>query len=267
MRFWLALLTLALSAQLSAQAAEETGLWFARVPVLTGGGDIDLRLDVYRPEGAGPFPVLVLLHGGSYVAGDRSDHAGLARAFAARGVAVVSPDLRRGFVADALTETDAESAGLADVTAVFRWIRDHASAYSLDAGRVFVGGESSGGHLSLAVGALYPLQTEQPVRLRGILDLYGGEFGEHWGPRSVPVVIVQGTLDQACLPEAGLRMADRLEHAGTWYTFVLNEGMYHSWEGRWVGRIVDLGTQLVAWTAPGSAFPPSGRHLDLPRPE
>src|ERR1039457_6836535 len=48
------------------------------------GGET-LRLDILQPEGPGPHPVLIYLHGGAFAIGSKRTHRALAAAYAAQG--------------------------------------------------------------------------------------------------------------------------------------------------------------------------------------
>ncbi|MFM7064027.1 MAG: alpha/beta hydrolase [Actinomycetes bacterium] len=102
------------------------------------------------PEGVGPHPVLVWVHGGGWTIGS-ADLAqpvalGLARD---AGCAVVNVDYR-------LAPEDPFPAGLDDVTAVCAAVRDGALGADVDPRRVAVGGDSAGGNLSAVVSSLVP---------------------------------------------------------------------------------------------------------------
>ena len=51
---------------------------------------------LYRPQGPGPFPSLIEIHGGAWNNGDRTQNAELAQALAANGLVVASVDFRLG---------------------------------------------------------------------------------------------------------------------------------------------------------------------------
>ncbi|MEN8151911.1 MAG: Ldh family oxidoreductase, partial [Planctomycetota bacterium] len=63
----------------------ERNLWY--VPDIDAGDR--RRLDLYVPEGEGPFPVLLWIHGGAWAVGHRKDEEPLARRFAEQGIAVL----------------------------------------------------------------------------------------------------------------------------------------------------------------------------------
>jgi acetyl esterase/lipase len=101
------------------------------------------QLDIYLPaSGIGPFPVIISIHGGAFKMGDKADRQvqpmlqGLTR-----GYAVVSLNYR-------LSGEALYPAQIHDVKAAIRFLKAHATTYSLDTGRVAVWGGSAGGHLS-----------------------------------------------------------------------------------------------------------------------
>ncbi|MGC8475734.1 MAG: alpha/beta hydrolase fold domain-containing protein [Acetobacteraceae bacterium] len=91
------------------------------------------------PAGVGPHPAVVALHGGAWCKGTRADCDGLARAFAAAGIAVAALDFRDG--------ADLYPSSLADINFGVRWLKAQAPALGL--GRVGIVGQSSGGHLAM----------------------------------------------------------------------------------------------------------------------
>jgi acetyl esterase/lipase len=105
------------------------------------------RLDVYRPRGKGPFPVLLFLHGGAWVCMSKDDVLGVlgygtvARCLAERGLVVVLPNYR-------LSPGVKHPEHIKDVARAFAWTVGNVKKYGGDPGRVFVGGHSAGGHLA-----------------------------------------------------------------------------------------------------------------------
>jgi acetyl esterase len=104
-----------------------------------------LPIRIYRPEGAGPFPVLVYFHGGGWVLGNLefSDAACRGLANMARCL-VVSVDYR-------LAPEHKFPAALDDAYAATQWVIQHAASIEGDPQRVAVGGESAGGNLATVV--------------------------------------------------------------------------------------------------------------------
>ena len=104
---------------------------------LAYGSDERHRLDVYTPETAGPRPVLVFVHGGGFVRGDKRERENLAYAFAREGFTVVLPNYRLG-------PAHRWPAGAEDVSAVMHWLEQHAHEFGSAGAPRFLAGESAG---------------------------------------------------------------------------------------------------------------------------
>ena len=107
------------------------------------GGDSPLQaLDLYRPRAAGDavLPVIVSIHGGGWVYGDKERYQFYCMSLAQRGFAVVNFSYR-------LAPEAKYPSSMEDTNAVFHWIADHAGEYRLDANRVFAVGDSAGAHM------------------------------------------------------------------------------------------------------------------------
>lgn len=97
---------------------------------------------VATPQGAGPFPVFVWMHGGGWTVGAASEALGtVTRLAAAVGCIGISLDYR-------LAPEHKAPAAYDDCIAAVGWVLDHAGELGGDATRVAVGGESAGGNLS-----------------------------------------------------------------------------------------------------------------------
>jgi acetyl esterase len=106
-------------------------------------GDVPLR--VYDPEGDGPRPILLFLHGGGWVVGNLESHDDLCRSLCKRaGVLVVSVDYR-------LAPEARFPGGLRDAANVLRWLSTNAATIGGDPSRIAVGGDSAGGNLAAAL--------------------------------------------------------------------------------------------------------------------
>ncbi|KAH8068505.1 carboxylic ester hydrolase [Aureococcus anophagefferens] len=101
------------------------------------GDDARQVLDVYAPETAKDAPVLVFIHGGCWVGGDKSTVAPLGAAAAKEGVVVVAATHRA--LPDCAMEAMCD-----DVAAAFAWTLANVGRFGGDAGRVALGGFSSG---------------------------------------------------------------------------------------------------------------------------
>lgn len=131
----------------------------------------DLRL----PDGDGPFPVVLLVHGGCWLADyDLGYISGLAAAITAEGYATWSIEYRR---------VGEEGGGwpgtFEDVAAAADHLRVLAESHPLDLDHVVAAGHSAGGHLALWLGARQllpaddPLRGAEPLELAGVVSLAG----------------------------------------------------------------------------------------------
>ena len=127
------------------------------LPYATADGDT-LRLDIARPGGRGPHPVVVLLHGGGWEGGDRRAMHAEARLLAARGYAAVAVSYR-------LTQAPRNvfPAAVRDVRCAVRWLRTRSASLDLDGGRIGALGFSAGAHLASMLG----VAAEVPALDRG----------------------------------------------------------------------------------------------------
>ncbi len=107
------------------------------------GGPISVR--VYRPDGAGPLPVLVYFYGGGWSLGTLDTCDGVCRMITnAAGCVTVAAGYR-------LAPEHKFPAAVEDCHASAQWVADHAAELGADATRLAVGGDSSGGNLAAAV--------------------------------------------------------------------------------------------------------------------
>ena len=116
-------------------------------------GSIPARL--YRPEGDGPLPLVIYLHGGGWMLGSIDSFDTVLRALAnASGAMVLSVGYR-------LAPEAPFPAGLEDATCAVRWAAAEAASLGADPGRLAIAGDSAGGNLA----------TVAAKRLRGEVDL------------------------------------------------------------------------------------------------
>jgi len=121
-----------------------------------------LFADLYIPEGARERPpVIVWLHPGGWIAGDRKTAPDLSRFLAERGFAMVSVDYR-------LSRQAIFPAALEDVKSAIAWVRSAGNAYGFDGDRIGLWGASAGGHLA-ALAAL----SDRSLGVRAVADVYG----------------------------------------------------------------------------------------------
>ena len=119
------------------------------------------KLDLYLPRGQGPFPLVLLVHGGGFMFGDKADpitKSGTDQLLD-RGYAVANINYRLSGEAKA-------PAQIWDVKTAVRWLRAHAQEYHLDPAHFGAWGGSAGGSLAAMLGTSC-----------GVTELEGAELG------------------------------------------------------------------------------------------
>jgi len=94
---------------------------------------------VYQPQGTGPFPVMLDVHGGRWNRGTRTNAEVMDRALAESGIVVASIEFR-------LAPDHPYPAQVADINYGTRWLKAHARDFNADPGSIGAIGSSSGGH-------------------------------------------------------------------------------------------------------------------------
>jgi len=98
-------------------------------------------LDVYRPIGTAPkLPVIVSVHGGGWVYGDKELYSHYCLSLAERGFVVVNFTYR-------LSPESKFPCHLEDTVKVFDWVKKNATRYGMDRENIFALGDSAGGHI------------------------------------------------------------------------------------------------------------------------
>ncbi|WP_254846480.1 alpha/beta hydrolase [Hymenobacter sp. CRA2] len=116
-------------------------------PYCTLPGGRTLQLDVFYPKAKRKqtYPAVLVIHGGGWASGDRSQHVPLAQQLAARGYVAVTAEYR-------LTPEARYPAAVQDLKTAIRWLRANARRYAIDTTKVAVWGFSAGGQLATLVG-------------------------------------------------------------------------------------------------------------------
>ncbi|MDR3701935.1 MAG: alpha/beta hydrolase [Candidatus Sulfopaludibacter sp.] len=122
-----------------------------------------LLLDLHVPDGPGPFPAAILIHGGGFDEGSRSTNVRpLFDILANAGYAWFSIDYR---MAPEFRFPQASE----DVATGIRWVRSHAGEYHVDASRIVLIGESAGGFLVNYAGT----HETKDTKIAAVVDFYG----------------------------------------------------------------------------------------------
>ncbi len=126
-------------------------------------GEERLLLDAWTPDGPGPFPAIIWIHGGGFVTGDKAPYPKtLLDPFAQNGYAWFSINHRLAPKYPFPAETD-------DVETAVHYIKLHAPVYKVDPNRLVLMGESAGGHLVSFVGARH----EPENSVAAVVSFYG----------------------------------------------------------------------------------------------
>jgi acetyl esterase len=99
------------------------------------------RLRLFMPVGAGPFPLVVDVHGGAWCNGDLKDCEPRDLTLVRAGIAVAALNFRHA--------GQGYPSSLVDINYAIRWLKAHAGKLGLRAGAVGLSGQSSGGHLAM----------------------------------------------------------------------------------------------------------------------
>ncbi len=164
------------------------------------GNTVQLHLDVYQPKGDTETkrPVIIWMHGGYFIFGDKSSMAGYAQEFARRGYVAISLQYRLrggipitdipGIVAAAYDAYD-------DATAAVDWLRSHAEDYGIDPDAIAAGGYSAGAVTSLNLAYLPGDHgTATASSIGAAVSIAGVSFG---APQAgdPPAIVFHGTED------------------------------------------------------------------------
>ncbi len=236
-----------------------------------------MHCDVYLPpdhpgEGAGTAgagrPAILLLHGGGWMNGDRSQLRGYGIQLARYGFVCVCSEYR-------LSGESAWPAQAHDVKAALRWLRANATRLGVDESRICVSGNSAGAHLALMLGALRDGELEgdggnadvssgcaavvaiyPPTQLRvthaedPIGRLLGGkvarEIEDQASPLAYaradfpPTMLVHGNADSIVPVQASLEMYAALAKAGAAVEMHIYDGVPHAFD-----TDIDFGRQVT----------------------
>jgi acetyl esterase/lipase len=157
-----------------------------------GDGGRELKCDVYTPPGVeagSAAPCVVLIHGGSWRQGDRSQLRGYGILLGRAGYVCVAPEYR-------LLGEAPWPAALDDVVAAVSWVRSSASTLGVDPARICVEGNSAGAHLALLAAGTPALGVAAAVAIYAPTLFFVGGSGERESG-SLPFVVLDESGDES----------------------------------------------------------------------
>jgi acetyl esterase/lipase len=185
-------------------------------------GDLEIKADVHRADDATTRPVLVWIHGGALIMGNRLGIDGRLKQKALdAGFAIVSIDYRLA------PETRLPEI-IQDVEDAFKWVREQGpQLFHIDPNRLAVAGGSAGGYLTLVTG--YRVQP----RPRALVSLYGyGDLVGDWYSTPSPHPrhqTVKMSSEEAHAQVSGPPISDardRKGNGGAFYQFCRQHGTW-----------------------------------------
>jgi len=239
-------------------------------------GDISLQMDSHIPEGKGPFPAIILVHGGAWVRGDREWNVQpLFRPLEDAKFAWFSISYR--LANDIMTFGSA----VQDVQTAVRFVRSHAGEFNIDPSRIALVGESAGAQLASmaalsagpeekvnAVVALYspadlvalarsspmvpegirraiegsPLAPFIEARLRDLSPI------EHVSKTMPPFLLIHGTADTVVPYQQSEAFCDRVHKAGgSCELFTVKGGGHGVWSWQRSEKGTAYAREMVDW--------------------
>lgn len=125
------------------------------------GQDERQRLDVYLPLGAEKAaPVVVFLHGGGFIRGDKADRAAVGHYFSRHGVLAILPNYRLG-------PRHRWPAGAQDASAVLEWARANVAQHGGNPDHIVLAGESAGAAHVAAATLIKRFHPDEGLKIAG----------------------------------------------------------------------------------------------------
>ncbi len=130
-----------------------------RAVVYASIGKRDLLLDVFQPAQKSNRTAVIIIHGGGWRSGNRTQHHPLAQHLANLGYTCFTPEYR-------LSTEALFPAAVYDVKAAIRWVRSNAAKYNVDTGKIVILGFSAGGELAAFMGTTGNMPLFEGTRSR-----------------------------------------------------------------------------------------------------
>lgn len=146
-----------------AQISAQLNVVYGNAPDWTGVNQV-LDLDVYYPTLSADTlplrPLIMMVHGGGLISGDKINYTRVCKEFAKRGFVAATINYRLGLdcTSDSISEEKAKYRAQQDINAAFRFITQNAALLRVDTSWMFIGGGSAGS--VAALGVVYITQNE-----------------------------------------------------------------------------------------------------------
>lgn len=126
-----------------------------------------LGLDAYVPKGRGPFPAVIIAHGGGWEAGDKVTYAApIFEPLAKAGFAWFSIDYR-------LTPQARHQDQLNDLREAIRYVKAYAKSFRIDPNRIAIVGESASAQMAAYLATNAQVEKEAGLNVAAVVSFYG----------------------------------------------------------------------------------------------
>ena len=208
------------------------------------GQTVTLRLDIYQPRGdtAARRPVMMWMHGGFWVGGDKTNMENWARASARRGYVGVSVQYR---LRSSITEfADAAMDAYDDTAVAAQWLEDHAAEYRIDPDAIIAGGYSAGAINAMNLVFLPPDRGPAVSPVDGAVSVAGMSFAPVRAGRA-PVQMFNGTIDNLVPFQTAKGNCDTSNSVGNHCELVVYENQGHEIGGTQFADVMERSHHFV----------------------
>jgi acetyl esterase/lipase len=201
------------------------------------GNAVSLDMNIYlpsNPQAGAKYPLVVYMHGGGFLVGDKKDGISKCQLLADSGFVAVTINYRLGWNSAGSQQCTADTAalntamyrGMQDANAALRYLVAHAADYNIDPDWIFLSGSSAGAVLALIcsyetdayAAKRYPVDAAQlgglfkadndlgnTYSIRGICSMWGATEDSNLvnSTRAIPTIFFHGSDDNVIPPNFG----------------------------------------------------------------
>jgi acetyl esterase/lipase len=224
----------------------------------------DQKLGICLPtEPIAAKSAVLLIHGGSWIEGDKAVMRGWCTLFARSGIVAATVGYRLAKLDDPSSRWPAQ---ISDVSLAFKWMHEHSDEFGIDPDRICSFGESVGGHLSVwlaikekkvacVIDSFGPVNLPTLPRFKRALDaLFGQQRSAaderaatplfYLSDRLPPILIIQGTQDEVVPPQQSDELYEAARNKNIKVKLVTYSGG-HSWKGLSPEMRSDIMSEMV----------------------